>query len=294
MQDYDKSSKWLIQHHGDSILRLAGIRDIASWTPLQAEPVLARRLPDGLIQVRHQGATQPDPYVIEIASYPDARVGSQAVHDTALVYLDRGELPEVVVLFLHSKGNVAAAGSADLFSRRGCTKLSLSWRIVKLWEVPAEGLLAAGDVGLIPWVPLARFDGPPEPIFRECRARIDRDAPPAEHESLLVVTHFLAGLKYNDPSLFVILGGREAMLESQSPILQELQEEWIHRGKRRMILDLLVDRFGPPALELETELKNITDDSRLKELNKLAFTCPDLDSFRKKLAAGAVEHDVTN
>ena len=28
---YDKSSKWLIQHYGDSILRLAGVRDFLAW-----------------------------------------------------------------------------------------------------------------------------------------------------------------------------------------------------------------------------------------------------------------------
>jgi hypothetical protein len=49
MHDYDKSSKWLIQHHGDSILRLAGVHDIESWRSVQAEQVQPRRLPDGLI-----------------------------------------------------------------------------------------------------------------------------------------------------------------------------------------------------------------------------------------------------
>ena len=39
MHQYDKSSKWLIQHHGDSILRLAGVLDIVSWQPLPAELV---------------------------------------------------------------------------------------------------------------------------------------------------------------------------------------------------------------------------------------------------------------
>jgi hypothetical protein len=33
---YDRSSKWLIQHHGDSILRLAGLTGLVSWKPLQA------------------------------------------------------------------------------------------------------------------------------------------------------------------------------------------------------------------------------------------------------------------
>jgi hypothetical protein len=44
MHEYDKSSKWLIQHHGDSILRLAGVCDITEWRPLQAEIVQPRRL----------------------------------------------------------------------------------------------------------------------------------------------------------------------------------------------------------------------------------------------------------
>ena len=83
-------------------------------------------------------------------------------------------MPEVVVLFLHPKGNVEAAGSVELRSRLGLTKWNLSWKAVKLWEVPAEELFAAGDVGLIPWVPLSQFDGPPEPILRQCRARIDQ------------------------------------------------------------------------------------------------------------------------
>jgi hypothetical protein len=68
--------------------------------------------------------------------------------------------------------------------------------VVELWTVPAEDLLATGDVGLIPWVPLAQFDGPPDLIFRECRARIDHDAQPEEHENLLAVSQVLAGLRY--------------------------------------------------------------------------------------------------
>jgi len=94
---------------------------------------------------------------------------------------------------------------------------------------------------LTPWVPLTRFDGPPEPIFRECRARIDRDALPEERESLLVVTHFMAGLRYNDRRLFEILGGRQVMIESQSPT------------------DYTPDQSGPGTALI------MTDDRRLAE-----------------------------
>jgi hypothetical protein len=282
MHEYDKSSKWLIQHYGDSILRLAGVRNIVSWQPLPTDLVQPRRLPDGLIAVRIRGQVQPDLFVLEIATYPEARVADQIVGDTALVYLERRVLPEVVVLFLHRKGNIEAAGAANLRSRQGWTNLQLSWRIAKLWEVRAEELLAAGDIGLIPWVPLAHFEGQPEPIVRKCRERIDQDAPPNEHENLLAVTQFLARLRYNDPKLFQILGGRKAMIES--PLMQELKEEWTREAVIEDLMAVLVGRFGTKAQALETEIKAIDDAARLRELVKHAATCRSLSSFRKRVA----------
>ncbi len=170
-----------------------------------------------------------------------------------------------------------AAGSANSRSRRSCTELNATWTVVKLWEVPAEHLLAGGDIGLIPWVPLSRFDGPPEPIVRQCRARIDRDAPPNEHENLLAVTQVLTGLRYNDTTLFQLLGGRKAMIES--PVLQELIAERTRETLLKAVIDILVARFGPKAEALETELKAIGDEARLKELVKLAATCRTLGNF---------------
>jgi hypothetical protein len=38
-QPYDRSSKWLIQHHGDSMLWLARVKNIRAWRPAQAELV---------------------------------------------------------------------------------------------------------------------------------------------------------------------------------------------------------------------------------------------------------------
>jgi hypothetical protein len=223
MHDYDKSSKWLIQHHGDSILRLAGVDDLAEWRPMQAEVVQPRQLPDGLIEARRRGQTEPDLFVLELATFPESRIEEQVVRDVALVFLDRRILPEVLVLVLHPKGNQRAPGAAALRSAWGWTGWQLSWKVIELWNIAAEDLLRADDVGLIPWVPLTRFDGPPEPILSQCRVRIDRDAAPEEHDHLLAVTQVLAGLRYNDPKLFQLLEGREAMIES--PVLQELKSQ---------------------------------------------------------------------
>src|SRR5262249_61095700 len=109
MQEYDKSSKWLIQHHGNSILHLAGVHDIIEWRPLQAELIQPRRLPDGLIEFRRRGRAETGLFVVEISTYPYARLAQQATRDAMLVFLDREVLPEVLILVLHHQGNKQAA-----------------------------------------------------------------------------------------------------------------------------------------------------------------------------------------
>jgi hypothetical protein len=123
MHEYDKSSKWLIQHHGDSILRLAGVRDIVDWRPLQAELVQPRRLPDGLIEVQLQDRAEPDLYILEISTYPYARLDLQAAQDILLVYLDREIVAETIVLVLHPHGTQHAAREIALQSRAASTGL---------------------------------------------------------------------------------------------------------------------------------------------------------------------------
>jgi hypothetical protein len=281
MHDYDRCSKWQIQHHGNSILRMARAPTIKSWRALQAELVQHRRLPDGLIEVEHEAQDEVDLYLLEIMTYPDARVIKQVVRDTALVLLDRDVLPEVVVLFLRPKGSVEVAGEAVLRSRNGFTSWPLSWKVVKLWEVPAQELLAAGDIGLIPWVPLSLIDGSPEAVFRQCRDRIDRDAAPEEQENLMAITQVFARLRYNDERLFQLFGGRKAMIEN--PVIQEIVADSKREAAREFILKVLETRFGPSAHTLAPEVSGV-DPSQLDDALKLAVTCRSLASFRKKLA----------
>ena len=145
--------------------------------------------------------------------------------------------PRSLSFVLHPRGGPAGREWTAPSPRamEGSTRIRVDWRTIELWTIPAEDLLAAGDVGLIPWVPLASYAGPPEPIFRECRERIERDAPPGELENLLAVTQFLSSLRYNDPRLFEILGGRQAMIESpaiQESIADPQAEELVDPGGR--------------------------------------------------------------
>src|SRR5690349_14140860 len=126
MGEFDRSSKFLIQRHGDSLLRLAGIRNVVSWRPLQAELVQPSQLPDGLLEAQLVGETEPDLYVFEIATYAEPRVQEQLLRDTLLVLLARRVLPEAIAVVLHPRGSARAADSVSLASRRLWTRLQVN------------------------------------------------------------------------------------------------------------------------------------------------------------------------
>ena len=70
----------------------------------------------------------------------------------------------------------------------------------------------------------------------------------------------------------------------ESPLLQELKEEWTRETVIETLMTLLVGRFGAKAEGLKAELEAIGDKARLKGLVKHAATCRTLASFRKQLA----------
>jgi hypothetical protein len=278
---YDRASKWLIGHHGDAILRLAGLTDIESWRAVQAEVVQPRRLPDGLLEVRRAGQDKTDLFVIEIATDPERRVAEQLLGDAALVYLNRGVLPEVVVVVLRRKGRLRVPRRLDLSSPAGWTRWRASWRVVELWSIPAADLLAPQDPGLAPWATVARWTGRPEELLRQCRDLIDRKAAPDEYRNMLGVAVALAGIRYNQARLLDILGGEQAMIDS--PALNRVIAKQFALKMHPIILNVLKDRLGDVPPEIEAAVRTIQDEDLLDRANRLAARTADYPAFRRDL-----------
>jgi predicted transposase YdaD len=196
-----------------------------------------------------------------------------------MVLLDRGVLPDVITLVLHPKGELRIREEWQITSRTGGTRLSGQSTVVELWTRSAADLLAMNDVGVIPLVPLAETTESPETIVRQCRERIDRQARPEERENLLAVTQVMTRLRYNDPGLLTILGGRQAMIES--PLLQEFANERV----QNTILSTLRRKFGAVPAEVESRIRGIQDPQRLDDLNFQVAVSPDLDTFQAHLAS---------
>jgi hypothetical protein len=120
---------------------------------------------------------------------------------------------------------------------------------------------------------------PPEVVLRRCRDVIDQYAPAAEHDQLLAVTQVFTRMRYKDPNLLSILGGKKAMIES--PLIREIVAEEGHE----YLLTFLRTRFGPVLPELEAEVRSILDKTVLGAAAKLAASCADLEQFRAELHA---------
>jgi hypothetical protein len=274
---FDKRSKWLVQRHGQAILFLGGARGVRRCRALQAEVVQPRQLPDGLLEVLFQGRKKPDHVLVEVATHPEKRVPKQVLDDLLLTYAQLRVLPELLTLVLHPRGQFRVSGKQELQSRLQWSKLTWEWKVVELWTLPAEELLTAGDVGLIPWVPLTHFQGPPEALLEQCRQRIEQQAHPQDQANLLAVSQVLARLRFKDPELLSLLGGIRVMIES--PLIKEIEAE----RDRNAILRILTKRFGVVPPDVTTHPRRITKERKLEELMDHAVDCPDLEAFRIRL-----------
>ncbi len=185
-------------------------------------------------------------------------------------------------MVLRPKGKYRVPRSRNLRSRRGLSACRLKWHVVELWTIPAEELLQAGDVGLIPWVPLTDFADPPETMLQRCRESIEQHAPPGEKANLLAVTQVFSFLRYNDLGLLTILGGKNVMLEV--PFLDEIVEEKTRETAQRYIVAFLEGRFGDVPRDLVDEIESIDDEKQLRGLVRSAGSCPDLEAFRNAVS----------
>ena len=148
----------------------AGRRRRRSWSCPPSSPT-------GCSSPGAPGAIAPSRTSSRSRLIPSTRAAEQALRDLLLVYLIRGEVPNVIVLVLRPKGQVRVADHARRSASDGVTELDGRWRVVELWTVPAEPVLAAADPGMMPWVPLMQAAEPPEVVLRRCREVIDRARP---------------------------------------------------------------------------------------------------------------------
>jgi predicted transposase YdaD len=282
----DRSANWIIERHGDSLLRLAKVSGFTSWRPAQTVLSFPKQMPDGLLDVSFPGRPAPDPFLIEIESYPAAETSTQIRDDAAMTILTRGVLPNILLVVLFPKGNATTDPEHVMHSSHGMSELRLKITVINMWMIPAEELIAANDVGIIPFVPLTAYSGPPEALLQRCAERIEQQAPQEEKGNLLATTHVMAEMRYNNADLLKLLGGQAMTMQKvfdASPTIQRIKAETAREIARKYIVHRLEKRFAVPE-DLAAHLRTIENQVELDRLLDLAFECDNLDVFRGAVA----------
>lgn len=290
-QDKDRGGKFLLGFNPGALLKLANVSGFTKCVSVQSESVAPRQLPDGLLEVTFAGRSDPDPFLIEIETYPGQDAALQLAADITTVELVRGVVPDAILLVLHPKGQATTPREDLRDSRHKTVTRTTRWRVIELWMLNAADLFAMNEVGVIPWVPLTRFPGPPEELVRECRERIDAQAPARDHDALLVVTQIMTNLAFpNNKALLDLLIGDRSMIRIESPLIAEWEALFEQRGEVKgtqdAIITFLETRFGPVPDDLTAAVRAVKEKEGLTDLNRFAVNCPDLEAFRLHLAGG--------
>ncbi len=174
--------------------------------------------------------------------------------------------------------------------------LTLTWhyQVIRLWQMPAEELLALGRPALLTLIGQTRLEEP-ERLLPRVVSRIQQM--PDEETRKHLFTALLSRMRDEE-----VMKMTEQLLETidRDPLLdtpflrrirQEGRAEVLAEGLtalRESVLEALTVRFDPPATHyqrIEAQLGTVNNVSRLRDLLRAALRAANLANFEQALAS---------
>jgi hypothetical protein len=179
----------------------------------------------------------------------------------------------VIVLLRPEAAHSNLNGAIRYAPRPGRGKMDFGYEVVRLWERPAEELLAA-DLGVVPLAMLGRLaedrsleDGLAA-VAQRVVDRLMKEAPPDRAKKLLTDALLLTGLRVRRDVAARIFRGVRAVEESDTYLM--ILDQGQERATREAILVVGEERFGPPEPAVRAQLASVTDLERLKRMHRRA------------------------
>jgi hypothetical protein len=181
----------------------------------------------------------------------------------------------VLILRRPQAAHANLSGILRYAPRPGRGSMDFSYEVVRLWERPAEELLAA-DRGVTPLAMLGRLaaDVPLEDglaaVAGRVVERLTNEAPPDRVKKRLTDAFLLTGLRVRRDVAARIFRGVRAMHESDTYLA--ILEEGEEKCARDDILIVGEARLGSPAESVRAQVNAISDLPRLKRMLRCAAT----------------------
>ncbi len=181
----------------------------------------------------------------------------------------------VIILLRPEAAHGNLTGAIKYAPRPGRGKMDFGYEIVRLWECPADELLAA-DLGVTPLAMLGKLpeglaleDGLAA-IAQQLAERLSKEAPPERAKKLLTEALLLTGLRVRRDAAARIFRGIRAMQESDTYLM--ILDEGQEKARRDDVLVVGQERLGPAAESVKAHLASITDLDHLLRMLRRAAT----------------------
>jgi len=262
------------QKWSDTLFRVS-----LTWPLPTAEPT------DVLLHVEFQGPRSRRPMPWRMVDY----LGRIAERELDLQTL--AQLPLCSTVLYIGEG----AGRHDTGEYRiGCLDggLTLAWRyrVIRLWQMPAEELLTMNRPALLTLLGQTHIAQP----ARVVPQAIETLAQVADVNQRSRLFGLLVSL-IRDEEVMAMAERLIARIERDpwlnTPFLRRLRTEGRSEGLTAAILDTVSIRLSPPAptyRRLETQVAGLTDPARLRELLGVALRATDIAEFEAALAGCGV------
>src|SRR5215217_3093018 len=221
---FDVTTRRLIEADPEGWLAWLGLPVDGPVQPIESDVSTVLAEVDKVLEVRG-----PTPWIahVEVQSGNDPVLPYRLVQYHALL-LRRHLKPVIstVVLLRRSADGPELSGYFEQRTPHGEVTITLSYRVVRLWDHPVDELLNGG-IGVLPLAPLAAVGDAEVPdVIARLDARIGREASSAEAHDLWSATLLLLGLRYDAGTARELLRGVSGMRESSTyqAILEEGRE----------------------------------------------------------------------
>jgi predicted transposase YdaD len=283
---FDVATRGLIEVDPAGWLRWLGLPVDGPVQPIESDISTALAAVDKVLRV-----DGPSPWLahLELQVSRDRLLPSRLLQYHALL-LHRHQLPvatTVVILRTEAHGP-ELSGQFEHPGPSGETTVRFNYTTVRLWERPAEELLAGG-LGIAPLAPLADMASTSLPtVLDRLDVRFEREAPtPSDTDELWAATLLLMGVRYTREQIRGLSERVQRMRESVT--YQMIVEEGIERGEvsgmRRLIVDLGTEKFGPPDALTIARLDRVASLERLRQLGRAILHADSWDDLLASVPA---------
>jgi hypothetical protein len=231
------------------------------------------------------GVGEPPAEVVHIDFQSAAMEGKHAdvlAYNALLHRKYRVPVHSVVLLLRPSAAHSNLSGAVSYTSSSGRGRMQFEYEVVRLWERPAEEMLA-GPLGIAPLAMLGRLpSGVNEQegltgIAQQLIHRMEAEANVEQARNLLTAAFVLTGMRVPRTVGRQVFAGVQQMRESDT--FMAIIDEGREIEARRMILRLAQKSLGQPDEQHKTRLEGITDIERLERIHDRATEAPSWDDL---------------